>query len=417
MKHLSYLASKLLIITFLASVFYSCGSESEILPDDPNIKDDNEEVVDPNELNDEDIVISENEIFNQVQFQKSFEQSFELREQFAFNYKHTVKDGKITNSAQNKKLHGKFGENLVNYNHSYDENGVIISSEKSDVENEDFLLTLYYTYDEVGYIKSITRKIDGVFRDRHVHEYNEKGQLVSVKFHHTEGLEDAAEVYNLKYDDQNNIIEYKMVSNFNGNERTEIITYEYINNLIYKQNKEDQTTTYNFDNENRLTSVIIDNHDSESDYEYRYSYDNTVMLYSSYFKGQISLTEEYHNVFANEVARILFTYNDDKTALEYAKKFIHGENNKTKYIELYGGDPENLVLEGKTEIISYVVGTSAVEEEKIYSKEDTLLYIINYEYDKDNINKKISTEVTNAEGNPLELSDITEEWVLLLIKY
>jgi len=443
MKTLSLKILTLLLI--IGVVFTACS-------------DDDNDGLNPGELENIDIKIDDNQTFNMSNFIKSFEQIFVFNgEGFApsnFEYTHNIADGKALDSYLNIVAIGKFGNKITTFTHSYNTNGVVISTKVEGegmfygfdaklTEREEPNIEFEYEFDTKGYITKVSM-VDGstLYQELSI-TYNDLKQVVTIK--HEEFRETG--ILTFKVIDKLNALginkkisnetdadyiwyEY-FVKDTNGKitkysnshmDEGDYVLYVYdtsgrtIKATYYDGGMPEETINYIYDSANRLIELNEDESDWKIEIWYaedhmsmvdfrNYNGVSTYAYISDYIEGFIEVKDWDFNYDYNN--NYEFTYCKTREYF-YEEDYDDQLVSKKEYFE---GTPENL------ELLGYVIvdtrdaaNNYRKTKESIYNANNTLLYYITYEVSGGSI---ISHQSYLPDGTAI--SDPQEYWIQTLI--
>lgn len=403
MKTLSLKVLSMLLV--IGVLFTSCSDD-----------DDNNIIVDPNALEDIDIVIDADQTFNMTSFVMSFEQLFGSDSRWMWNYSHDVQDGKALTSYQNLKIAGEFGDKVFTINHEFDTDGVITSSNRivTFEYDDDEELTFTYVYDNDGKIVELTKIKEGQIRDVVELEYNSNNQLVK-KIHRGNYNFDDGDEEIFTYNADGTIKSYEneaWTQNFNytytnGNMTRQELNYDG-NTVVQIIEYDSQRRVVNFyDEANSNNKTLIEYYDNFFREKEYYDYNGTSRLYD---------IEDY-SAYEVEIKEWDFYY--DGPAFNYCKtkEYYYVENHYRKLVskkEYFEGTPENLTLVGYVTVDTRDAANDFRKtKESIYDANDTLLYYVTYEVSNGSI---LSHQVYLPDGTPIEDYEMEDfMWMEVLI--
>lgn len=342
---------------------------------------DDDDYIDPNVLEDIDIFVDVNQIFNMTMFATSFEQLFGSNARWSWDYSHDVQSGKAITSYQNFKVLGDYGDRVFTINHEFNSEGVITSSTRIANNYHHWAdVTFTYIYDTEGRIVQLTKKENGDIRDVVELEYNENNQLVKkthigdynfsdgdeeIFTYNTDGTVKTYEniswgqQFNYTYTSGNMI---RQERNYNGYTEVEILEYDSQGRVI------------NFYNEdNPYGNAAIEYYDTffrEIDYS---EYNGTRRIYD--------MTD--YSAYLLEIKRWYFNYNGPAFEFCKSKEFYYIDTHNDRLVnkkEYFEGTPESLELVGYVIVDTRDAANNYKKtKESIYNANGDLLYYITYE--------------------------------------
>lgn len=359
------------------------------------------------------IAIDATQAFNMKNFVASFEQSFVSTERWAWSFSHQYENGKATETYQHLKIHGKFGENIFTITHSYNNDGVIISSERSpNSEFSDEKVFFTYKYDLNGFIVELTKTSDGNTSVVDI-TYNDKMQLIR-KYQERDNY-NKEEVFT--YGSNGEVLSYSYTSYSNA-----LYEYTYLNgNMIkekeYYNNTHNNDINYEYDSQGRLIESIWVDSDVSDEELTSYKYEENFMRESEYENNTLYNMYDYELKML-EVKRWDFDYDDGLFEYCRTKEYAYDYNlQDVRYVtkkEFYNGTPENLILVGYSIIDTREAAYNKKTKESIYNAESTKLYYA--EFVVDSYGSITATNWFDAAGNSIATTDISEAWVFVLVQ-
>lgn len=382
----------LLGIFFLSLVFYGCEETGEPEPNQ--------------NIDDKPIPINDTSAFNMQNFLASFEQMFVSDERWAWSFTHNVKDGKATETYQNYSKYGEFGDKVFTIQHTYDANGVIVSSLRLAGSFEENEVTFTYGFDLDGNIVKLTKSVKGKVRDVVHHEFNDKGQLVR-KIHEAlnEGDEEWEEIFTYNADGQ--------VTSWKADE-DELTEYAYSNGRMVKETEYyngeiDDVTTIEYDDKGR----VIKESEDEDNYEtveyngetltMKYFWDGFLQEESVVSKGGKQVTNKEYRYAEGVFAYAVEAEYDSETLM------INKKSLKT-------GEVDALQLAGYSIIDERHSESGWANKESFYNADGELVYTAEYKLIYDEQYDYWYRDVTtwyDAEGSIIE-GGFVEEFAYLL---
>lgn len=412
MQSTSIKAIRLALLLLTTSMFFvSCdkNKEDEMTPS----------------LDDENIEIGDGSIFNQTKFKASFEQSFRSDSRWETGYSNEIVDGKIMSTDLNLKVYGSFGDKIMTSIHVYNSIGVITSSVRQNFLYDEEI-THEFTYNEEGYISTITKIKEGQIKDVVTQKYNELGQLISKK--HDAEYDRYGELEEFSYNSEGHVTTFLYTrQNPEGEISNREVVYSYSGeNMI--ESKRDYNTgsyeknTYTYDSEGKITSrILTDVYDETTNhYVTNLTYDENTLTETSYnYNDSLRGIHVYNNSLTTPVSNLYFSYDYQSGQFTYAKKSIKGSNGKTEHKEVYHGTADNLELVGKSQIMEYHNPSLKKTKEKVMTPDGATLYNVEFEiaYNEESDFYFIqSTTYYDVDGNVVDKSNISESWVHELVR-
>lgn len=394
MKSTNFLFSVLMAIIAISLTFSSCEK------DDPNPGN--------GEPDDITIPIDDNSAFNMKYFVKSFDQLFVADNRWAWNFTHDYNDGKVEVSHQNYKVFGEFGEGIFAISHTYNADGIIISSERTTQSNEVYdedVLTFEYDFDLEGYIIEHKKYVNDNLRDVVELDYDEDGRLIK-KTHKPIESGDTAWEESFAYNSDGLVIKYQ------NNKWDAHYEYTYSNgNMVKSKRYEDDVLTrisnYEYDSSGRLTKEYQEG----EDWYVAVEYSNDFMSFLEYEDDLLTHRADY-GVGYNHIASFDFFY-DNYGTFEYCRAKEDDEYGYTKTKYYYEGTIDNLQLIGYTVIDSREGEYNKKTKESVYDASDTKLYYAEFTVYNGDITE---TNWFTANGTAINESDISEDWVFILVR-
>lgn len=394
----------LTILLIIGVAFTSCSD------------DDDNNYIDPNALEDINIVIDDNQTFNMTSFVMSFEQMFGSDARWTWDYSHDVQDGKALTSYQNFKVVGKFGDGVFTINHDFNQEGVITSSTRITTNNydDDDDITFTYLYDTEGKIVQLTKEKYGQIRDIVEMEYNVNNQLVK-KIHIGGNNFDVGDEEIFTYNIDGTVKSYE-------NERWgETYNYTYTNGNMIRQEENDSGNLYvenfEYDSQGRVINY----------YDEGYIYDNNAFEYYDTYFREIDYDEyngtrridDITDYSAYELDIKRWDYYYDGPVFNYCKtrEFYYVQTYDDRLVskkEYFEGTSENLVLVGYVTVDTRDANNSYKKtKESIYDANGTLLYYVTYEVSGNSIQ---SHQVYLPDGTAIEDYEMEDlMWMEVLI--
>ncbi len=356
------------------------------------------------------IQIDENQAFNMKNFIISFDQLFNSDERWMWGIVHDYKNGKAITSVQGYKIYGKLGNAVFEINHTYNNDGVVISSERTSLfsdqrKGEDSPLVFNYEYDLDGFIVKLFKIREADTLDVVVMEYDNKNQLIK-KTHEAEPHKGGAgeKIETFSYDSDGNVVEY-----IEGNEKK---LYEYSGGNMVKESHYyndvlEYVSNYEYDSKGRVIKEYEDGDDEYTTIEYG----EEIVTVSSYEDNLLRNVEEvnFGLVFLKSYE---YEYGEGDV-FEYCRAKESDEDGNTSKKYYYEGTVDNLVLVGYSEIDSRETGCDKKTKESVYDASGALLYYAEFTVDGCSIT---ATSWFNASGTGIDPETISEDWVFILIR-
>ncbi len=358
----------------------------------------------PNEGEPEDIMIpiDENSAFNMKNFIASFEQLFNARDRWAWNFSHDYTAGKAITSFQNYKILGSFGDKYFTITHNYNNDGIVVSSERVGSIAAFAPITFIYEFDKKGFITKLTKKEANKTKDIVDLEYNEGNRL--IKKTHIAIKSDSEERYEtFTYNSDASVASY-------GNEDGEKEEYSYVNgNMVETKYYEGETPTavdkWEYDENARLIKMY--RVDATSYFAVEYC--SEFATYLGYDNDLLVRKEEY---ISGVVCLKQYSYNYDDGEFEYCIMNELDENSETKKKYYYQGTISDLQLVGYSAIEARDDPSREKLKESIYNTADLKLYYVEFTLADGAI---AETNWFQANGSPIAESEINESWVIDLV--
>ncbi len=361
------------------------------------------------EPEDVNIPIDDNSVFNMKNFVKSFDQLFVADNRWAWDFTHDYNDGKVEESHQNYKIFGEFGAGIFTINHTYNADGVIISSERRAQSNEvddGAVLTFEYDFDLEGYIIEHKKYVNDKLRDIVVLDYDDDGMLIK-KTHQPIESDDTEWDESFTYNSDGLVIKYQ------NNRWDAHYEYTYSNgNMVKEKRFEDgvieRVSNYEYDSSGRMVKESPEG----EDWYVIVEYSNDIMSFLQYENNLLTYRTDYGVGYNYNNS---FDYNYDSNGnFEYCLSKEDDADGYTKKKYYYEGTIDNLQLVGYTVIDSREGGEyNKKTKESVYNSSDTKLYYAEFTVYNGDITE---TNWFTANGSPINASDISEEWVFILIK-
>lgn len=388
---------KLLVaIIAFSFAFIGCSDDDDPVPDDK-----------PNDVT---IPIDDNSAFNMKNFVMSFEQLFMSRELWAVDFDHVYDDGNATMTYQNYKIYGKFGMKFFTLTHTYNDMGVIISTERSASIFEDDIVVFTYEYDIEGFITKLTKKSNNEIRDIVSLAYNADGMLLTKTHMSTMKKESWTETFT--YNSEGMVASWvtsrgeKEEWTYSGGNMVESKSYE--NNVLYR------TTIYEYDSDGRL----IKETESGDNNEYAtFEYTTDMLIVREFEDGMLSYMMEI-GVGITEHKSYEFYYTVGGT-FDYCRAKEDDTDGNTSKKYYYEGTVDNLVLVGYSEIDSRDASKDDKKTmESVYNASGTKLYYAEFTISgsADSYWYISETNWFMANGTAINEMDIAEDWVFVLVR-
>lgn len=245
-------------------------------------KDDNLDTP-SNSLEDITIPIDENSAFNMANFAKSYEQIYSFLLPYKTSFSHDVESGKALFSYQNIDGFGDFGKAICTFTHFFNDEGIILSSERkgADVIRQHLNMTLEYDYDLNGYITKVIEKQTKMFYNG---EYDIYIDTIKIE-------------YNDEYKITKQIINSSNISssNYSKNKRKETKPskthiWEMPPKPQSEKTKGENIKNYHYDADGKLISI------EDSNLKYDFNYSGNLINKTDYYKFN-SLWKTYNFSF------------------------------------------------------------------------------------------------------------------------
>ena len=369
------------------------------------------------------IPIDDNSAFNMKNFIISYDQMFVAGSRWAWSFTHEYIDGKAVTSSQNYKIYGDFGVNVLTTTHNYSSDGIITSSDRTSTMYVDEQISFTYEYNLSGFIVKLTKKEKGEIRDIVNFEYS--GNSLMKKTH--EKIEEGrdAKEESFTYDSDGNVKSYTREYLDSDNE-TRYYTFTYSNgNMIesksYYDGDIDRTITYDYDSNNRIIKYSNNYENEDYDGYSTYEYSSDLMTESSYRDNRLTRKSQFKKGHI-QVKSWRYIY-DDKDDFEYCMVKEHegddyGYHNVVKK-SYYEGSVSNLDLVGYATVDSRDSESNLKTKESVYSSNGSKLYYVEHVISHDEENDYYYITESKwflANGTSIDRSQITEEWVSVLVR-
>ncbi|NOQ24364.1 MAG: hypothetical protein GQ564_03295 [Bacteroidales bacterium] len=370
--------------------------------------DDVDDLKPEDQPNDETIVIDDNSAFNMKNFITSFEQLFMSYERWAIDFDHVYDDGNAITTYQNYKIYGKFGNKMFTLTHAYDNNGVITSSVRPPSMFESGTITFTYEYDLNGFIVKMTKWKDSEARDIVNLVYNDQEQLISKIHKNDEVIE---EIETFTYNATGQVDSYT-------NQWRDKYEYEYFEgNMVketgYDDGVIDDIEIYEYNSDGNLIKIYEEGSEN-TDYQ-TLVYTDDILTNSYYYDGLLDYVME----MGSDMDQLKeYSYRYDGGVFDYCKAKEYDTNGNTSKKYYYEGTAENLELVGYTVIDSRdALKDDKKTKESVYNESDKKLYYAEFIIAGSDDDWWVDeTNWFNASGTSITEQDITEDWVLLLVR-
>ena len=395
----------LIIILAFGMTIFSCSKDNN----DPSTSDP--------ELDDTTIAIDDEQAFNMKNFAASFEQLFVPKDYWMWNFTHEIVDGKATETYQNLKIHGEFGDKIFTIVHEFNTDGIITSSVRSTNEEfEDEEIKFTYVYDLDGYIVKMNKYEvdDGDLEDIIELMYNDQHQL--IKKTHPSQMGSTVKVEEFKYNSDGKLIEWEVTRDGSFYKRIEF-TYSGDNVIkrAYIRVNSDNERTYEYNSDNLLVKQTRNNEDY---YTFEYTTDRLIITEFNERNGQY-LIDDIEEYGVGYILMKEWDYRYDDGVLEYCKTKEKDDKGYTKKKEYFEGTMENLDLVGYSIIDSREeLKENKKTKESIFNASGTRLYyaefvLVERGYDDWDIE---NTNWFKDDGTAIAIDDIDEKWVFKLVR-
>ncbi|AZQ60761.1 hypothetical protein EI427_00605 [Flammeovirga pectinis] len=369
------------------------------------------------------IDIGDGSIFNQSKFSTSFQQCFFITYyNWESNYTNVITNGKIQSTIITDKGFGSFNSQKKIFKHNYNTEGIITSSvEDKVIFDTSAPITLLYTYDNLGYLSTITFNRKGVYEFKINLFFNDKGQIVKQ--------ENDSETETYQYNSKNQIIKCTKVSYWSINDeqqkKEDITTYtfSFADNKVVRytktfNNESTFSTEYTYDKKDR----IIEEHyliDGKLDFYKKMKYQGNNLIMNGFNKND---KPSYVNVYGVTLSDLKSTkryfYDFADGDFQYTTTFLTGNNGRIEFKEIYYGTIDNIELVGKSQIMEYHNLSLKKTKEKVMNVDGSTLYNVEFEikHNEEGGNYYIGTKTFyDVDGNEISTSDISEDWVTQLV--
>jgi YD repeat-containing protein len=317
-----------------------------------------------------------------------------------FDFDHEYDNDQLTTSYVNFKLFGELGKKYLTYTHTYT-NGILTSSEIIAGESWIVGIELYYDYtgDEITKA-TIDWPNDDPYEVQYT--YDSDGVLIEsdyIDWNHTAYY---------TYDDEGRLIKY-------ADDDGDYVDFSYDTNgllaeVAYSSGGGD---TYTYDNQNRVISIASVWYDDEDGTEYNseslyeYSAEKLTELY--YYNGDLEGKSIYGAGFKTLEN---WSYYYDSDGFSYVRRSVKDDDGFTSHKYYYEGSIDNLTLVGYS-VIDSRDSNNKKTQESVYNSSDVKLYYATFDWGSDG--DKTTTWFL-ADGTQISRSDITEEWVTILVR-
>jgi hypothetical protein len=388
MKKTNLFFSTIIALLAINLVFISCEKDDPIL-----YEDEPEDIMIP---------IDENSAFNMKNFIISFDQLFNARDRWVWNFSHDYTAGKAITSSQDYKICGRFGEGYFTITHIYNNDGVVTSSERVGTALNAIAIIFTYEFDREGFITKLTKKEADKIKDIVYLEYNEDNQL--VKKAHLVIKPDSEEWYEtFTYNSDRTVASYRNSVDVEKEE------YSYLDgNMVetnhYKDRTIESVDKIEYDNNARMIKMYNDD-----TWYSAIEYSSDLMTFSGYDGDLLTIKEEYITGLKC-IKSYSYYYND--SVFKHCITNENDENNEVKKKCYNTGTISNLQLIAYSVIDSRDSSSREKLKESIYNSSDVKLYDVEF-----TVSDGIITETNwfDANGSPIEESEINESWVFDLV--
>lgn len=355
------------------------------------------------------IPIDDNSAFNMKSFITSFDQLFVADNRWRWDFSHDYIDGKAMTSYQNYKIAGELGNNVQTTTHNYNSEGVIISSNRTSNLYSDDIVTFEYNFDLDGFVVKLTKYNQGKLRDIVNLEYNDENQLIK-KTHEAIDEDDEEWYETFSYNSDGTVASYMQ----DDGDKSE---YKYSNgNMIeeqatYDEDIYDYIIKYDYDSNNRLIKI----YGEDNDWYTEMQYSSDVFTILRYNEDLLYSKDDYQQGF-----KLIKSYDYQYTdgSFQYCKAQEIDDSEKTEKKEYYEGSVENLQLVGYSVIDSRDENKNDKKtKESVYNASGTKLYYAEFTLSGSDDYWYISeTNWFNEGGTLIDESDISEDWVFILVR-
>ncbi len=352
------------------------------------------------------IHISDNSVYNQGNFRRSFEQLFVSELLPMIGYSHVYDEVfRLISSSLNYPFFGDVGKGVHTYEHQYDENKVIVKTVRSSADPGVRELEYEYEYDEIGQISKLTKISNGNIRDIVELKYDEDGFLIEKNHIEIKGIQSA-------FIESFEIISGKIESYTRQTNKTE---YTYNNNLVeqmtyYFNDEMYGMVTFEYDTYNRLISTSGDDdfwnetyHYSDGSIEMRIYIESFLYVSFIIYDGMVYGSETIY-------------FYTETIEFDYAIRALTDENGNQSEFHYLEGSLENLSIEGKSLVTEWYRPSYVPLRQEYSDKSDELLYVCSNDIEEYPTGGYDVTNVQwfDASGMEIEESEIEEEWVFKL---
>ncbi|MEN8249211.1 MAG: hypothetical protein ABFS32_09795 [Bacteroidota bacterium] len=397
--------NSMMILVGFSLFFGSCNKDNIELSDGPE---------------DKLIPIDENQAFNMKNFVNSYEQLFNTHWRYAGKYSHDFKNGKALSSWQGFGVYGNFGNKLYETTHNYNNDGVIISSDRVKTSIVPFLgysdypaIVLRYKYDSNGFISTVYKIYEADTLDVVDFEYNQEGNVI-LKTHHSGWIKSSGqEYYNevseaYSYNSAGQMIRWE--SNDGGQTFAYIMEYNGDGNMIRYAGESSgiNETLSEYDTDGRVISMT---RPAESQ-EVRFSYDNDFELIL-YVWGEMKtrVVLDVH-LFPSTI----YTYDFTGEVLNNCIAIEVDEDGFIKGKSFYEGTIENLELTGYT-VVDLIDDTcEQIAKEDYYEASGSQLYYATVTLNINDCSIAGRSWFTPS-GTAVAVESIPQDWVFKLSYY
>jgi len=394
---MSKLLSKSFMILLIGVALVSCEKDATDAP--PLI--DAEDLV---------ISINENSSYNQRNFKISFEQLFDSDMRWGIGFSHEYNGQfKLKSSDLNYSIFGDVGNAYQNFEHFYNDLGIITHSVRTYSNPRFRSFTYDYEYDKLGYIIKLTEKYNDQVMGVVDLEYDDLFRLTFKNYEWIENVQ-MEDQEKFEYDTEGQLITWIYSNNTNR------VSFIYENGLLVEVEQYDLDELYEigkfyYDEVDRIIKLSFE--DDYTDFEYLAGEMNIL----DYNEGLLVHEGLYGDGFMAK-SSMSYVYNDEDL-FDYCSQVQINEQGYGNELKIFYGEVNELVEVGRSLITEWHIPSQRPIEQKFLNLNDEVLYIntctmleeINGEYSHWNI-----TDVKwyLADGTEIEKSDISEDWVLKL---
>jgi hypothetical protein len=395
MKLNNYLASLSSLVAILILLSTSCKKDNNELP----IVQVPDDIVIP---------ISDNSVYNQGNFSRSFEQLFVSYLLPMIGYSHYYdEEFRLISSSLNYPFFGDVGNGVHTYEHQYNANNVIVKTIRSSADPVVRELEYEYEYDEIGQISKLTKISNGNIRDIVELKYNEDGFLIEKKHLDIDQVQSG-------FVESFIISSGKIESYTNENQKT---AFSYKNNLVNQMShfEDDQLydiVTLEYDAYSRISKVSFEDGHYET-----YLYNNGQMETNIYNESNLSGSTTIVQGMVT-VQYIGYYYSEDGT-FSYAIQSKYNEEGINDEYYYLSGEIGDLSVVGKSLLSEWHTPSKKPTKQEFFSISNEIIYFSTCDMEEHSIGENTYWEPTNiqwftADGMDVEILDIEEEWVLIL---